>query len=567
MDKKQVNSNCPEFGYELLSAIPYAYNLFLKGELESTISGFDTSCLYFFSPSHVESGCVRSWDNMKKLWNTNFPNINIHRKNLDWDKFSPPPFKEYYRNRAIKFDKETIVIFNRYNYEWGRPPINFLDIPTLEKLFNMLEDKYQIVYINIKGHKKYYDGVDPMELGDDELLKKHPKVLSINDLLNQHPNTSYNELQLRIFANCEKYISSNGGQLILSAYFGGENVIFSKECRELNPQVNSFYRWYHRLGGGVFQHVNNYNDLLELVKEKWVDKKPLFNILIRTSGRPNYFKECVKSIYNQTYKNWNIIIGVDDVISEDYTVSEKGRTVLYKFDEYKKNKRPEGDEYGIFFKYNLYLNELQKEVNDGYIMYLDDDDCLNDKNSLQKLSQEIENEDTFVIWRVKFPNRLVPSNENFGKPPVMKDISGIGFTFHNKYKIDWEPYKRGDYRVAKELYNTIPNKKFFNEVITKLQRDIEDGFGKRDDLNKKNNVSNVILKEIVEDNVKIHQHEKIQPTIEKKELTLNYDKINQIFNRGPRQVITRSSTNNPINVKPKTNSEVLKKLMNKPRRR
>jgi hypothetical protein len=75
-----------------------------------------------------------------------------------------------------------------------------------------------------------------------------------------------------------------------------------------------------------------------------------------------------------------------------------------------------------------------------------------------------------------------------------------------------------------------------------------------------------LTQEIV-DPLLIHQHEKIQPTIEKKELTLNYDKINQIFNGGSRQVITRSSTSDPINVKPKTNSDVLKKLMNKPRRR
>ena len=46
MEKKSVNSNCPEFGYELLSSVPYAYNLYLKGELEETISAFDTSCLY-----------------------------------------------------------------------------------------------------------------------------------------------------------------------------------------------------------------------------------------------------------------------------------------------------------------------------------------------------------------------------------------------------------------------------------------------------------------------------------------------------------------------------------------
>ena len=183
MEKKSVNSNCPEFGYELLSSVPYAYNLYLKGELEETISAFDTSCLYFFSPKHVETDCKRSWDNMNKLCSTNFPNIGIHRKDLDWNLFSPPPFKEHYKNKAITFEKETIVIFNRYNYEWGRPPINYLDLPTLEKLFSMLEDKYQVVYINIKGHKKYYDGVDPLELGDEDILKRHPKIISINDAI------------------------------------------------------------------------------------------------------------------------------------------------------------------------------------------------------------------------------------------------------------------------------------------------------------------------------------------------------------------------------------------------
>ena len=33
---------------------------------------------------------------------------------------------------------------------------------------------------------------------------------------------------MRLLANCSKYISSNGVQLILSAYFGGENIIFSQ---------------------------------------------------------------------------------------------------------------------------------------------------------------------------------------------------------------------------------------------------------------------------------------------------------------------------------------------------
>ena len=497
MSKTIVNSNCPEFGYELLSSVPYAYNLFLKGDLKETISGFDTSCLYFFSPKHTETNCNRSWDNMKKLWDTKFPNISIHRPQLDWELFSPPPFKEYYKDKSIKFEKEVIVIFNRYNKEWNGPPINYLDLPTLDTLFTMLSNEYQVIYINLTKGDKYFDGAKPMELNDDKILKKHPNVYSLYDVMGMYPELSVNEIQLRIFANCTKYVSSNGGQLILSAYFGGENIIFSKKCRELDPNVNSFYKWYHKLGGTVFQHVNNYGDLLELVKQKWVLKKPLINILVRTSGRPNYFNDCVKSIYNQTYKNWNLIIGVDNKSTLTYSQSALGRDVIYDYSKLVIPPTPNSDEYGIKFPYNLYLNDLQNEVKDGYVIYLDDDDKLSDEHSLLKLINVIKTNDDFVIWRVKFPNRLVPSDKNFGGPPVMKDISGIGFSFHIKNKEIWEPYKRGDYRVAKKLYDKIPNKIFLNEIITTLQREIEDGMGKKDDKVSFNQTTNTKLLSII----------------------------------------------------------------------
>jgi len=477
-----VNSNCPEFGYELLSALPYAYSLHLKGELSETISAYDTSCLYFFSPKHTETNCRRSWDNMNQLWDTKFPNINIHRPELDWDFFSPPPLKEFYKDKSIDFDKEKIIIFNRYNKEWGGPPINYLDLETLDKLFELLSDNYQVIYVNLNKNDKYFDGANPLYLNDDSVLKKYPKVLTIYNVLEQNPTLTYNEVQLRLFSNCTKYISSNGGQLILSAYFGGENIIFSRKCRELNPNVNSFYRWYNKLGNGVFQHVDNYNDLITLVTEKWVEKRPLINILIRTSGRPNYFKNCVNSIYSQTYKNWNIIVGVDDTNSKKYVQPNKCQMIDYDYSNYIYPIKPNSDEYGIGFKYNLYLNHLQDEVNDGFVMYLDDDDILYSTESLKLMTNSIQTENDLIFWRVKFPNRLVPSDKNFNNRPKMRDISGIGFAFHIKYKTLWEPFKRGDFRVANFLYDRIPNKRFLNKIITGLQREVEDGFGRRDDI-------------------------------------------------------------------------------------
>jgi len=484
--KNTIDSNCTEFGYELLSVLPYAYSLHQKGALEKTISGHDTSCLYFFSPRHEEISCSRSWDSVLELRKENFPNINIHKSRLDWDKFSPPPFKEYYSDKKIVFKKETLVIFNRYNNEWGGEPINYLDNKTLDKLFGLLSDQYQVVYLNLNHDNRYFDHLPPLEFNDLDVLNKYKNVLTFKSLGEMYPQYTINELQCRIFSNCTKYISSNGGQLIFSAYFGGENIIFSKKCQELKPEVNSFYRWYDRLGGGLFHHVGNYEDLIKLVTEKWVDKQPLINILIRTSGRPKYFKNCIESIYNQTYKNWNIIVGVDDVKSREYVQPEKCKLITYDYSKYVYPKKPDGEEYGVNFKYNLYINELHKYTRGGYCLILDDDNILSQKHSLERIVSHIRSEHDLIFWKVDFNNRIVPSDTNFGNFPTLLDIDTAGFMFPTSYFVGWEPFKRGDYRVSTVLYNTVPNKIWVNDVLTGLQRmDGRGGMGKREDIGQK----------------------------------------------------------------------------------
>lgn len=259
LKKIDINSYLPEFGYELISILPYSYNLYKKNMLGNTISGLDTKCLYFFnSDNHTELSEKRGWHNMKKLWDIKFPNIGIHQAELDWEKFSPPPLKEHYNDKKIVFDKETIVICNRYNKEWEEDPINFLNLETLTILFDELKDKYQIVYINLKGDDRYYDNAPPLELGDFDLIKSKYSndVIILQDLLKKF-DTTFNDIQLRVFAGCSKFITSNGGQSILASYFGGENIIFTKKCREILPEVNSFYRWYHRFGNSVIKVVSN----------------------------------------------------------------------------------------------------------------------------------------------------------------------------------------------------------------------------------------------------------------------------------------------------------------------
>ena len=460
-----VNSHNIEFGYELISVIPYANYLASKGLLEKTISGNDTDCLYYFSPKHEINKETRSWFNTSKV---STPNINIHKHTLDKSQFLAPNYKEHFANDMFKFDKEIVVICNRHNTEWSTKPINFFDLETLKALFELLQDKYQVIYINVEGRPELYDNAPPETLGDFDLLKQYPKVINIHDLhsVNKY---SFNELQLRIFANCSKYITLNGGHAILSSYFGGENFIMSKygkPCtKEITENVNSYYRWYNEFWNQRCIHVSNEELLIERVKDSWIDCNPIVNVLVRTANRPNFFDKCIKSIQKQTYKNINIFVSIDDK-SNDYTIKYPVYPVFVsKTSEY--HLPDTSINYGRVMTYNIYFNEMYKRIDKGLIMFMDDDDCYNDENAIKKVVNEYKKGNELIIWKVQIGTKIIPESEYFGKEPAIFQISGIGFAFDSKYKehAEWEPFKRGDFRVAKKLFNIISKCSHIKEIL------------------------------------------------------------------------------------------------------
>lgn len=452
-----VNSENIEFGYELISVIPYAY--YHRDKLKGTVSGNDTESLYYFSPDHKINPEERKFGNISKV---KCPNTRIHKPYLDLKEFEIPPYKEIYANDEFKYDKETVIICNRANIEWSYKMINYFDRLTLIELFTLLQDKYQVIYINVDGRKELYDGVEPCDIGDFELLKDFPKVINFHDLVKD----SWNETQLKVFANCEKFITMNGGHAILSAYFGGENIIMSKydkiHARELDKGVNSFYRFYHLFNKQRTVLVNNERDLIKRVTLQWIDNEPIVNILVRTSKRPKYFDTCIKSIEKQSYKNINVFISDDGYAK--YTIPHKVYPI--KVERQKVDIISKKD-YGIPFPANLYFNEMHKYIKSGLVMYLDDDDEFSNGNALNNIVDEYKKGNDLILWRPEIGRQYVP-HFNFGKEPVAKDISGIGVAFDSKYLMDWEPYKLGDYRLIKELYK-IKNKIWIDKRFTKTQ--------------------------------------------------------------------------------------------------
>lgn len=254
-----VDSKGTEFGYELIQVIPWAYWLYKKGELEGTISSKDTAPLYYFSPSHLEEYNKRKSGD---ILGSNFPIKNIHQYNLDLSKWTPPPYKEYYKNEDFLFNKDLVIITNKYAIEWGERPQNFYSLEMLRALFKYLNPKYQIIYHRAK-HKT--EEAIIKDLNEKDILKSEfPEIILFEDLLDKN-NIGYNLLQLKLFANCDNFISMQGGSSILSSYFAKNNFIYAVKGQELN--YNSYNNWYHEFSGSKIYHHNNYKSLIKNIKE------------------------------------------------------------------------------------------------------------------------------------------------------------------------------------------------------------------------------------------------------------------------------------------------------------
>ena len=69
-----------------------------------------------------------------------------HSNSYSFRKWAQVPYKAQFKNDLFVFDKPLLVIANKYNIEWDQPPINFLDIPTLDQIIKTYGATYQIIY-------------------------------------------------------------------------------------------------------------------------------------------------------------------------------------------------------------------------------------------------------------------------------------------------------------------------------------------------------------------------------------------------------------------------------------
>jgi hypothetical protein len=190
--------------------------------------------------------------------------------------------------------------------------------------------------------------------------------------------------------------------------------------------------------------------------------KPLINILTRTSNRPNFFNRNVDSVNSQTYKNIRHIVSYDNDDDLEY-INKHDNLTLVKID---KNKLIQEDDSpnpntGKYSPHNLYFNEMLKIVEEGWVIFLDDDNIFSNDNSLEEISKYMLDDDNLIIWQINFVNNLIlPPAEYLFTPPKLGSIDSACFSFNIKQlgNIKWDSWKCGDFRFILQIYNKIQNK-------------------------------------------------------------------------------------------------------------
>lgn len=272
-----------EFAFELLAVVPYAYWLHRQGRLDFTVSTADTRCLYYFSQHHEERSLPRNYVPI-----TEYPLgvrgsfLRYDRKafpaTLDTTRWLPPPYKSVYSDDRFRWSREVCIVCNKYSdeqYLWYRGPANFIDTATVLQVIGRLRERYQVIYVRPRKEDIVNDHQTIHESDDiDAVTRTYPDVLTIQQLQAEHPDLSFNELQLRLFAGCERFVSVLGGSSYLASYFGGTNVVFARRGWEV--ACGAYERWFHLFSGARVVRTASPQALLRAVEAE---------LLTRDSGR------------------------------------------------------------------------------------------------------------------------------------------------------------------------------------------------------------------------------------------------------------------------------------------
>ena len=186
-------------------------------------------------------------------------------------------------------------------------------------------------------------------------------------------------------------------------------------------------------------------------------KNPLISIVIPIYNAEKYLHECLDSIINQTYKNIEIIAINDgsndsslDILNE-YFNNDKRIKIYTK------------ENGGVSSARNYAL----EKVNGDYIMFIDSDDYLVNKNVIQELINNLQGYDIIRFGNYDLKDNNLLENKQIYK---LQDEYESGIDFINKVlsNVDTYGWYLWQYIFKKELWNGIkfPEGRIFEDAST-----------------------------------------------------------------------------------------------------
>ena len=123
------------------------------------------------------------------------------------------------------------------------------------------------------------------------------------------------------------------------------------------------------------------------------------------------------------------------------------------------------------------------KVKDGWIIFLDDDDMLTNKNCLKKINMSLSGDNDIVFWKFLRPDRVI-FPKNIQKVNCGHVVS-CGYCFHSKFKdtSKWNPRRSGDYYFLDNLLKNNFNRKFINNILTcTVYNDRKQNYGSKESM-------------------------------------------------------------------------------------
>lgn len=127
----------------------------------------------------------------------------------------------------------------------------------------------------------------------------------------------------------------------------------------------------------------------------------MISVIVTTYNTPDFLKRCVESIYNQTYKNYEILIGIDGCQKTlDHVLNNKEFYNKCSVFYFEKNN-------GTY----ITKNNLLKEATGDFIQFFDSDDIML-SNMLEVMYNSINNNDVVSCKCINKPSNKVFSMES-----------------------------------------------------------------------------------------------------------------------------------------------------------